>query len=282
MRGNYVRFLTIFWNMLPVPQVSQPFWAQQQRKNTVRARSRAISNLIKVLQRKLTQKHTHTHTDRHAHAQTQHGTAHLFRGNFELQTTGRKQPYARALVAVPPSRQSTYRDTHTHAPEHTHTHTYTHIHTHARTQRRTAHTHTHTRTVMIRFRCATAVFFLQFFERPTSPTQWAFQETVQSAHLGRWGPSQGSPLATEAECPSSSAPARRSVDMRISSGICGPNWEPRAGRGSRRAGKTSTRMRSSPNPEPTRPRFRGCSEGRSAMSDRRDARIRKRRGRRDR
>ena len=55
--------------------------------------------------------------------------------------------------------------------------------------------------------------------------------------------------------------------MRISSGICGPNWDwkPRAGRGSRRAGKTSTRMRSSPNPEPTRPGFRGCSEGRSAM-----------------
>ena len=57
-------FLTIFWNMLPVPQVSQPFWVQHQRKNTVRMRSRAISNLITVLQRKLTQKHTDTNTHR--------------------------------------------------------------------------------------------------------------------------------------------------------------------------------------------------------------------------
>ena len=154
IRGNYARFLTIFWNMVPVPQVSQQFWAQHQKKNTVRARSRAISNLFTVLQRKLTQGHTH----RHAHAHTQHGTPR------------ERNRRTRALSCQSLLQDSHHTETHTHAPKNTHT----------RTQRRTAHTRTgaqiyvqaqtRTHTVMIRFRCAAAVLFAvchSTLERPT-------------------------------------------------------------------------------------------------------------------
>ena len=151
-----MRFLTIFWNMVPVPQVSQQFWAQHQKK---KHRTRALScqsNLITVLQRKLTQRHTDTHT--HTRSTAQHGTAHLFRGNCELH---RRQRNRRTCAL---SWQSLLHDS-----PHTETHTRT-TRTHTDTEQ-TAHTHTragapictgtdtHTHTVMVRFRCAIAVFF---------------------------------------------------------------------------------------------------------------------------
>ena len=172
---------------------------------------------------------------------------------------------------------SPHSGTHTHAPKHTHTHTHMHTYTHAHGHRGARHTHTHCDDPIP----IAAVFFAVFGAPHLADTMGLSGDGAISSPRAL-GPSKGSPLATVAECASSSAPAWEGVDMRISSGICGPNWDwkPRAGRGSRRAGKTSTRVRSSPNPEPTRPGFRGCSEGRSAMCERRDAQIRKRRGRR--
>ena len=136
--------LTIFWNMVLVPQVSQQFWAQHQKKNTVRARSLAISNLITVLRRKLTQGHTH----RHAHAHTQHGTAHLFRGNFVLQRRERNRR-TRALSWQSLLQDSPHTERHTHAHLKTHTHTHGHRdarHTHAQAHKqvyRHRHAHAH-------------------------------------------------------------------------------------------------------------------------------------------
>ena len=170
---------------------------------------------------------------------------------------------------------------------HTHTHGQ-HAHTH---RHRANGTHTHRRTNMYRHRHAHAHCDDPFPMRHSSFFQFA--PALSSAPLDR----RNGLLRRRCHLLTSGAgdlpkevpwqprrSARRllprhggSVDMRTSSGICGPNWDwkPRTGRGSRRAGKTSTRVRSSPDPEPTRLGFRGCSEGRSAMCDRRDAQIRK-------
>ena len=149
-------------------------------------RSRAISNLITVLQRKLTQKHAghkHTQADTHTHPRStaQHTCSVAILSSRRRERNSRTH----ALSWQSLLQDSPHSGTHTHThPKNTYAHTISHIcthaHTHARTQRRTAHTHSHCDDP-IPMRRSSFFFFLQFLERPTSPTQWAFQETVPNS-----------------------------------------------------------------------------------------------------
>ena len=184
------------------------------------------------------------------HAHTQHGTARQSTPvpwQCWAPSIGKKPPYVRALV------QSFLHDS-------PHTETHTHGRTLTQTQRRTALRHSC-------FLLATPL------ELPTGPPiAMGFSGDAAASSPPALGTFLRKSLGNRG-----GVHVGGGVDMRTSSGICGPNWDwkPRTGRGSRRAGKTSSRVRSSPNPEPTRPGFRGCNEGRSAMCDKRDAQIRR-------
>ena len=188
IRGNYARFLTIFWNMMQIPQVSQPFWAQRPKK---KHRTRALSCHFQPHHSASTETHTETHRHTHTEAETHTHTRSTAQRTCSVAILSSKRrernSRTRALSWQSLLQDSPHTGTHTHASKNTHRHTHIHTYTHTHGHRDARHTHTHCDDPIPMRR--SSFFFLQFLERPTSPTQWAFQETVQSPHLGRWGPS---------------------------------------------------------------------------------------------
>ena len=237
-------------------------------------RTRALSCLFQPHHSASAETHTGTHTQTRTRTHAaRHSTAQHTCSVAILSSNDGKETAVRGRSRGSPSFKTVpiQRDTHTHT--HLKTHTYTHGHTDARHTHAPAHTdvyrHRHAHTHCDDpFPMCRSVFFLQFLQQhsraPHLTDAMGLSGDAASSSPRALGTFLRKSLGNRGGvhvvfCPGM---GEGGVDMRTSSGTCGPNWDwkPRAGRGSRRAGKTSTRMRSSPKPEPTRPGFRGFSD----------------------